>query len=239
MINRREILASAAILASFALVKPAFAGLDMSMRGPLNANEQDVYDRWMAYWKGLVSRVPQCSFAPATVGQWRIERYEITQEDSWHLLRKDLREKRSDPFAWTPPGTYTRLTTDEPTKWGWPGGVIMHDQLVELRFIDQCLSDVSGHVLEVGLGLGLFVEACLKESGVKSLTVLEIDPDIAGYVGGTFNDKRLRIVNVDFRDWQPDEQFDRGWFDTIARDAKDGQAKFSRVVRDLRFYDQP
>lgn len=210
--------------------------IDMSMRGPLSKQEQGTFDSWMEDFDALVKRVPKCQIEPAEFGQWRIERWEVTEQDSWHLLRKDLRNKEAIPKAWTPPGTYTRLVTDKPTEWGFPGGEIMQDGLIELQFIDDCLKGASGDVLEVGLGLGLFITACIQINAITSLTVLEIDPDIAGYVGKRFDDSRLRIINTDFRKWSPDRRFDKTWFDTIDKDAIDGRAKFEAISGDFSSY---
>lgn len=212
--------------------------LDMSMRGPLSATERALYDARMAEWEALIAIVPQCTLPQGDVGQWRIEKYEITPEDSWHLLRKDMRNGRWD--YWTPPGIYTRLTTDRPTDWGWPGGVIMHDQADELRPVAASLEGASGALLECGLGLGLFVTAAFARPAVTALTVVEIDPDIAAVVGSKFSDPRLKIVVGDFRVWSPSKGagFQRVWIDTIGAHNTPAVAhRYSGFAADIRFYE--
>lgn len=216
-------------------------GIDISMCGPLSATEQIVWDQWMTEWRELITLVPQCKLLENSFGQWRIEKYGIIDTVSRHLFRKDLRNGFTSPNVWTPPGTYTRLTTDKPTVWGWPGGVIMHDQMEELRFIADCLVGTAGDILECGLGLGLFISAALMRPDVTSLTIVEIEPDILKEIGGRFADKRLKLIKGDFRTYDFNgATFDTVWLDTIGtHNTPAVVAKYQEITSSLKFYESP
>lgn len=209
---------------------------DMSMRGPLNVDESLIFDDWLAEWQAFIKRVPQCIVPDATFGQWQISRTEITVEDSWHLLRKDLRNggKRK---VFAAPGFYTRLTTNQPTSWGYEGGELMNDTRGELDFIDSCLVGAAGDVLECGLGLGLFIPAALARPEITSLTVLEIEPAIIEYVGAYFSDPRLKIIEADFRTWKPEKtNYNRIWLDTIQEHNEPSAVAKMESLGDVRLY---
>lgn len=212
---------------------------DVSMRGPLNAAEQPMWDAWMVEAELVEARVPRSAMPEGSRGQWTIERFEVTEEDSRHLFRKDIRNRKQRPTVWTPPGIYTRLTTEHPTAWGWPGGEIMTDRLGELRAIADFLSRASGSILECGLGLGLFVQAAIAMPAIGTITVIEVEPDIIEMVGSQFNDPRLTIIEGDFRRWHAGvRRFDRAWIDTIqAHNERSVISRYQRCADQVCLYE--
>lgn len=213
--------------------------LDTSMMGPLDAAEQALWGAWSADFEGLSNAVPRSPIADAAAGPWRIEHFGISEAESRHLLRKDIRNGRAAPGFWTPPGTYSRLTADAETFWGFRGE-IMVDTRTELAFIAGALAGASGDLLECGLGLGLLVRAALLMPAVNSITVVEVDADVMAMVAPYVADPRVTIVHADFREWAPPAgaSFSRAIFDTIA--AHNSMAvveRYSAAAADMRFYE--
>ena len=77
-----------------------------------------------------------------------------------------------------------------------------------------------GEVLVTGLGLGLVVDAMLREPGstVSRVTVVEQSPDVVALVGPHLKQRhpgKVEIVHADAFEWQPPvgNRFSVGWHD--------------------------
>jgi predicted membrane-bound spermidine synthase len=62
----------------------------------------------------------------------------------------------------------------------------------------------SERVLLNGLGLGMALDMVLEMDSVKSVTVIELSPDVIKLAGPTFlEDPRVEIIQADALEWQP------------------------------------
>ena len=67
-----------------------------------------------------------------------------------------------------------------------------------------------GHVLIVGLGLGLAVEMALTVEAIQRITVLESNRDVIELVPVP---AEIEVVCGDAKEWEPSNQFDCVWLD--------------------------
>jgi len=110
-----------------------------------------------------------------TSGSWRVEKFKVDAMGSMRSL--------SDPYP-VPVGTYTRLmcTTPFPKPTRGTSVVWMSDTPAEVFQHFRFWKRAHGHVLVVGLGLGMITAALLKKSEVLSVTVIEKDSDVVDLV---------------------------------------------------------
>lgn len=114
-------------------------------------------------------------------------------------------------------GTYSILKVQ--------GGVVMSDTDMERRSNLGVILDAQGDVLIGGLGLGMIVCPLLRKPTVRTITVIELNPNVIALVephvrrwaadrnldpGG-----RLAVVQADVYTWRPakDQKFDAIYFD--------------------------
>lgn len=71
---------------------------------------------------------------------------------------------------------------------GYGGYTVMSDNDEELMKHMPAVTKAKGHVLKTGLGFGCFVRGCLENPEVKSITVIEKNPDILDHFGNEFKD---------------------------------------------------
>lgn len=90
---------------------------------------------------------------------------------------------------------YTRLLID--------GRCWMTDAEFECWTNVDVILKATGDVLIAGLGIGLMVLPILEKSCVKSVTVLEINPDVIALVGPQIAHPKLKIIEADCREWTP------------------------------------
>lgn len=83
------------------------------------------------------------------------------------------------------------------------GDLVMSDTDMEWSECQEAVRKARGDVLVAGLGLGMVVHAMLTKPEVKTLTVLEIEPDVIALVGPSIRDPRVKLVQADACQWQP------------------------------------
>ena len=66
---------------------------------------------------------------------------------------------------------------------------------LELATMSDAVEDCTGHVLVAGLGLGLFPTLAAQKTDVKSVTVLEIDPDITTISAQYVDQPNVTVIN--------------------------------------------
>lgn len=119
-------------------------------------------------------------------------------------------------------------------------GVVMSDTDMERRSNVGAAINAKGDVLIGGLGLGMIVCPMLRKPAVTSVTVIEVNPDVAALVEpairrwadaqGLAHQDRLTIVQGDVFTWKPakGQKFDAIYFDIwpdISEDNLDGIAR--------------
>lgn len=120
------------------------------------------------------------------VGNFRLNKFEITSENR--------------PFRCTiPNGKYIQLL-DDSDRWN---GCIMSDTPMEKRTNRKFIIDAHGDVFIAGLGIGLIVLPLQEKEEVKSITILEKNPEIIELVGKQLplNDK-VTIVQGDVFEYE-------------------------------------
>ncbi|MBG6211728.1 hypothetical protein IWQ49_006419 [Labrenzia sp. EL_126] len=81
---------------------------------------------------------------------------------------------------------------------GYGGYTIMDDSDREIRRHMSAVFAARGRVLKTGLGFGCFVRACLRNTEVAHIDVVEIDKDIIDHFGAEFSENdRVTIHHAD------------------------------------------
>lgn len=182
---------------------------------------------------------------PTQVGRWKLQRFNITDDD---YARNVLIARLQHPDAAraalavereVPPGEYVslkRLATpqerenyDVPEDHAEPVYIpVMSDTPAEINEQTEVLDNAHGHVLITGLGIGCVVAALLHKPEVKTITVVEVDPDVIAitmpYFRQEIADGRVNIVpedalrfaevaRGDFTTHTPEPAWDYAWHD--------------------------
>lgn len=108
-----------------------------------------------------------------TKGKWSIKTVEITGDKTQLEHEHPV---QGAGFEGSPPGTYEILYNNDKKS------VIMSDNLMETEDQEEFLGLAEGHIVIGGLGLGLIALRLLKKSGIKSITIIEIDQDVIDLV---------------------------------------------------------
>lgn len=148
------------------------------------------------------------SAKPGRSGPWEISEFEI--KDGLDLFMSNFRAARDgNGYAVVRPGKFKRLTHDK-------RGVIMSNTCMEVLTAYEAYKKATGDVLVTGLGLGMVVEGMLSKPDVRSVLVIEKEPDVIKLVAPTFSkDPRITIVCDDAFEFLPERgrKFDYIWHD--------------------------
>lgn len=140
-------------------------------------------------------------------GDWRVIHQVINEVDAdrinWNNYQKEL---NSDglPMRWIQAGIFTSLCRGDE--------VFMSDHHFEVSESSRFAHIAHGNVLVSGLGLGVVLRQLARNQKVRSVTVLEVNPEVielvSPHVGG-------HIIEADAFTWRPPEgkRFDWAWHD--------------------------
>jgi hypothetical protein len=152
----------------------------------------------------------------------KIAHDDVTMDDvKWDNLQAAL-HGRSDRV--TPPGIYTKLVTrpmGDDGKFKNEGWVLMmSDTPYEIRCASSFKIFSKGDVLIFGLGLGATTIPVLRREEVKSVTVIELNPDVIAMVEPALKEhvpeaKKLKVINDNALTWKPPKGklYDTVWAD--------------------------
>jgi len=116
-------------------------------------------------------------------GAHKIETFTVSEEDA---RLESMRSLYSGSHRFISPGTYKRLLRGST--------VVMSNTPAEIRDHIYFINKATGDVLINGLGLGMCVAAILKKPEIKSVTIIELVPDVISLVGPTYTkDGRVTI----------------------------------------------
>lgn len=134
-------------------------------------------------------------------GKWSLSK--VTVEDTSGLSITNMRRIRDGiPEFVVTPGTYQRLIG--PCGEECEDAVMMSNTQLEYRTNRAFVEDARGDVLIIGLGIGMLIRPLAKRRAVKSITVLELEPDVVKLVAPHYADvKKLRVYNADAHDFEP------------------------------------
>jgi hypothetical protein len=142
--------------------------------------------------------------------------------DKQSILFENIRAAVNDrPDRVCHEGTFTRLLTKDKDG-GWE--IMMTDAPSEIRTSGEFIKKAHGDVLVAGLGLGVTLMQVLKKRAVKSVTVVELNPDVIKLVHPYLiqhlppkQADKLRVIRHSIFTYKPDtqhgENFDTIWLD--------------------------
>ena len=142
----------------------------------------------------MSKHVTKCSVPDGTRGPWRVERFEVSEQDAKFAgFRAIISGGGRGALQ---PGIYTKLVHEH-------RGIVMSDTPDEMRDHSVAVRKARDHVLVNGLGLGLVVAEILARPVVTKLTVVEIDQNVIDLVAPHLTDPRLEIVKNSAYDYRP------------------------------------
>lgn len=165
-----------------------------------------------------------------------ISHFRVTKEDLMMLAMS------GEPFAHTDPNRlYTRLLTRQHLEAGWR--LTMSDTHMERATNWEVLHQARGHVLVAGLGIGMIVVPMLRNPQVKSLTVIESNPDVVALVQPHLPDpqQKLTVIGSDIFTWRParGRRFDVIYFDIWTERNGDNLPQIARLHHAFKNYKAP
>lgn len=140
---------------------------------------------------------------PGEVGKARLEVFTITESQARLEMVLHSRERVAA-------GRYVRLFSN-----GYQQMPTMSDTPHEQITNSGVVWKARGDVFIGGLGIGMILVPILAKPEVKSVTVVEKDPDVIKLVGAQLKHKKLKIVEGDVFTWSPppDARWDTIYFD--------------------------
>jgi hypothetical protein len=151
----------------------------------------------------------------AAIGRWRVD---APAADRALNLQQ----------IWSPGATGHPLPAGEYTVLTIGGAYSMCDAPFMLRNYVPFVQSAAGDILLTGLGLGCLVGALAARPAVRSITVLEIDPDVLGLIGPHVRHRGVELISADALAWRPP---DGRRFDAAMLDIDDDTELISRLVR--------
>ena len=154
-------------------------------------------------------------------GDWRVEDFSVSKDESkWTSIRAMLH-----PMEYVSEGNYKRLMRGDT--------VVMSNTHMEMRTNVAAFIHATGNVLINGLGRGLVLHAILQKPEVVSVTVVENSPDVIALVAPSFASERVKIIQADAFEYQPEKgvRFGAVWhdiWDDICSDNLPQMAKLHR-----------
>ncbi|WP_303814198.1 class I SAM-dependent methyltransferase [Selenomonas ruminantium] len=148
-----------------------------------------------------------------SLGNARIEQFTIFEHDFRAIYRDGLK----------PGKKYVRLMID--------GEIFMSDAPMEKESNYNVIDDAFGDILLAGLGIGLILLPMQKKEEVKSITVVEKNPNVIDIVGGQLplNDK-VEIIHADIFDYEPIRRYDCIYLDIWPDICKDNAGDMSNLI---------
>jgi len=190
----------------------------MSIRVSLHAVPGDESTWW---WRRFLVEIPE-----GRQGQWAVRRFTVTPEQAAiDQLRNSIRGTSHRSVA---PDTYTAIEHQ--------GEIVMSDTPAEIKDHLSFFENMRGDILIFGLGIGMAAKAALEDPEVKSVRVVEIDPDVIALTAPTLLAKygdKLTVVQADAFTYHKKcrDKFDAVWHDiwpTICADNLPEMAKLKR-----------
>ena len=169
----------------------------------------------------LVNLLPE-----ATIGEWSIEHFEVTEEEAnLSVIREMVNRTTSEMLHATPAGTYVRLKQGDRI---WMSNTRM-EQITNQEFLDRA----HGDVLMAGLGIGMLLPDLYANRRVSKIVVVEKHQEVIDLVSPYFVDPKLQIVHADIHKWVPlaDERFNTIYFDIWSDICEDNFPEMRELLR--------
>lgn len=184
----------------------------------MNAVPEDKSTWW---WRKFRVTVPE-----GRCGDWEIRRISITKEQAHIDLMINLIKGLSTRSV--PPDDFTQLLRC--------GQIIMSDTPAEIKDHLEFFEEMRGDVLIFGLGLGMAAKTALQDPEVRSVRVVELDPDVIALTEPSLKEEfgdKLQVVQADAYAYhkQTDDKFDVVWHDIWPTICKDNLKEMSKLKR--------
>jgi len=122
---------------------------------------------------------------------------------------------------------------------------IMQDTTREFREHKQFLFAAHGNVIVAGLGLGMVNQILMEKPSVLGITIVEKYQEVIDLVWPYCpKNEKIRLVHADIYDWEPDSNWDIGWFDSWCGENEQTEykklmnEKYGSCCKDIRFWEQ-
>jgi spermidine synthase len=173
----------------------------------LNAVPEDTSTWW---WRRFRVSVPEGSR-----GNWQIRRITVSKQQAYVDMMRNLYKGQVE----------RSVAADEYTQLLYCGDIIMSDTPAEIKDHLEFFSMMRGDVLIFGLGLGMAAKTALQDPEVRSVRVVELDPDVIALTAPSLSEEfgdKLEIVQADAFTYHRTckDTFDVVWHDiwpTISR----------------------
>lgn len=159
---------------------------------------------------------------PCEVGSAKVDIFEIKKESI--PIRALL--------MGIPEGRYARLMVN--------GRTIMSDTPMEKRTNRSFIYNAHGDVLIGGLGIGMVILAIQDKEKVRSVTVLENNPDVIAAVQHQLPlNEKVKIIQGDVYTWKPDVKYDCIYMDIWGDISTDSYEEMKMLKRKYGHYLKP
>lgn len=133
-------------------------------------------------------------------GPWRVQKRVVSENEVMIANMRAVRDGYSEYVV--TPGTYQVLLG--PCGEDGALGVMMSNTQLEHRTNRVFVNNAEGDVLVIGLGIGMLLAPLCAKPEVKSVTVLELEPDVIALVKPHYAHlPRLRVFEADAFDFEP------------------------------------
>lgn len=164
---------------------------------------------------------------PAAVGVAAVEHFTVSEHESRMTMLSSRPAIRS-----VPAGRYARLTVRNQ--------VVMSDTRMERQSNYAVIRESHGDVLIAGLGLGMILTAILPKPDVRTVTVVEKEPDVIALVEPPLRAKlkdanKLTVLAADIHDYRTVSKFDTIYFDIWPEINGDNLPEMARLHQKFKY----
>lgn len=151
----------------------------------------------------------QDAFYPVAVpdgvsGGWKVKTAVVGSDEA--AMNNIRHAVRGNPEFIVSPGEYKVLVG--------PMGVMMSNTQLEYRTNRKFIAAAHGDILILGLGLGMVLGPLHEKPEVKSITVVELEPDVVNLVLPTYEHlEKLEVVMGNAFEFQPTQVYDHVFHD--------------------------
>jgi hypothetical protein len=140
-------------------------------------------------------------------GAWRLYKSTIPANDVMIVCKNVASVNNGNPESVVSPGTYQVLSG--PCGEKGESAVMMSNTQLEYRTNRNFVDNARGDVLVIGLGIGMLLRPLLANKDVRTVTVLELEPDVIRLVkphyADLIADGELFVYEADAFDFEPDD----------------------------------
>ena len=159
---------------------------------------------------------------PCKVGSAEIQIFTVDEKASSYTFFR----------SYVPAGKYVRLKIN--------GHVIMSDTPMEWRTNRECIYYAHGDVLIGGLGIGMIIMAIQDKESVKSITIVEKNPDVIAAVKDQLPlNNKVRVIEGDVFTYVPDRKYDCVYMDIWGDVSEDTYPEMQKLKRKYGHYLKP